>query len=79
LDVSDRITRLRYNNEVAAGVSGSTVLADIDGLNSIEISVGLSPDWQKCSHSINRSGTTISWASQGDIAENSLIFVFLYT
>ena len=82
LDVADKITRLRYSNEVSAGASSNTTLSDISGLSSVEISVGISPDFNKCAHSITRSGTTISWAEQsGDYfnSANSLLFVFLYT
>lgn len=82
LDTSDNITRLRYSNEVASGVSGSTTLADISGLNSVEISVGLETGWNKASHLVTRSGTTISWTAKSGTyytSANSLVFVFLYS
>jgi len=82
LDVSDKITRFRYSNEVASGASSNTTLSDIDGLSSVEISVGLSIGRTTMCHSISRSGTTISWAAQSGVAYtsiDSLIFLFLYT
>ena len=82
LDTTDVITRFRYSNEVAAGASSNTTLSDISGLNSVEISVGLETDWNKASHLITRSGTTISWTAQSGTrysSANSLIFSFLYT
>lgn len=82
LDVSDKITRFRYGNEVSAGASSNTTLSDINGLSSVEISVSLETDWLKCAHLIARSGTTITWTAQSGgnyQSANSLIFVFLYT
>lgn len=82
LDVSDRITRFRYSNEVAAGASGNTTLSDISGLNSVEISVSLETNHNDVSHLVSRSGTTIIWTAQDGYfynSANSLIFVFLYT
>jgi len=82
LDVTDRITRFRYSNEVAAGADGSVTLSDIDGLSSVGISVGLETDRDKCCHKVSRSGTTISWTAQSGgsfDSANSLIFLFLYT
>lgn len=82
LDTTDRITRLRYSNEVAADASSSTTLSDISGLESVEISIGLETDWNKASHLVARSGTTISWTAQSGTrysSANSLIFSFLYT
>jgi len=82
LDLTDNITRLRYENEVAAGASGNTTLSDISGLSSVEISVMLETSWQKMGHSVLRSGTTISWTEQsptGYSSSKSQIFVFLYT
>ena len=82
LDTTDVITRFRYSNEVAAGASSNTTLSDISGLNSVEISVGLETDWNKASHLVARSGTTISWTAQSGTrysSANSLIFSFLYT
>lgn len=82
LDLTDNITRLRYSNEVASGVSSSTTLSDIAGLSSVEISIGLETDWGKVSHLFERSGTTVSWtAISGNFfsSADSLVFVFLYT
>lgn len=62
---ADKITRLRYSNEVAAGASSNTTLSDIDGLSSVEISVKLKTGWDECSHLMSRSGTTITWTAQG--------------
>lgn len=82
LDTTDRITRQRYSNEVAADADGNTVLADIDGLETIEFSVKLEKYYYKCEHTVARSGTTISW-THNDVggkamSSASLIFVFLY-
>lgn len=79
---TDQITRMRYSNEVSAGASSSTSLSDISGLSSIEISVGLETAWNKASHLVSRSGTTISWTAQSGTnftSAASLIFSFLYT
>lgn len=83
LDTTDKITRLRYSNEVAANASSSADLSDTSGLDSVEISVGLETAWRKCSHGISRSGTTLTWTAKSDSPDytsaNSLIFSFLYT
>uniref|UniRef100_A0A6M3LBL6 Uncharacterized protein n=1 Tax=viral metagenome TaxID=1070528 RepID=A0A6M3LBL6_9ZZZZ len=84
LDVADKISRLRYSNEVAAGVSSNTTLSDIDGLSSVEISVAIENTvaGSKCSHLFTRSGTIVTWTSQDGVTYNpadSLLFLFLYT
>ncbi len=82
LDTTDRITRLRWYKEVAAGASGDTTLSDIDGLETVEISTKISTDHCTAAHLVSRSGTTISWDAQSGTNYNSadsLIFVFLYT
>ena len=82
LDLTDRITRLRYSTTAAAGVAGSIDLPDITGLESAEFSVLLTTDVPYCPHSVLRSGTTISWSpTSGDhySSGDSCIFVFLFT
>ncbi len=82
LDVTDKITRLRYSNEVAAGASSNITLSDISGLLSVEISVGLVIEHNKCSHLVTRSGTVITWTAKSGVvytSADSLIFLFLYT
>jgi len=83
LDVSDRITRLRYSNEVAANASGNTTLDDIANSLSVEFSVLVSGEGGiKAPHNCSRNGTVFSWtASSGEfyVSWNSLIFLFLYT
>jgi len=82
LDVSDKITRFRYSDEVAAGASSNTTLSDISGLSSVQFSIPTTKSVFDCPHSISRDVTTISWAAQNVGAfdsTNSLIFVFLYT
>ena len=83
LDTSHRISRFRYSNLVAAGASSSENLADISGLDSIEISVMVNiTTWAYVAHAFTRSGTTVSWAaySAGYFASNqSIVFLFLYT
>ena len=83
LDLTDKITRLRYITIAAADTSGSVDLPDIAGLSSVEFAVLInSTYWNMVCHSVSRSGTVISWSpnpgtsySSGD----SLILVFLYT
>jgi len=85
LDTTDTITRFRYSNEVAAGTSGNITLSDISGLSSVEISVCTefsATGWDKCAHSILRSGTTLTWSAQSGTyysSSNSLVFLFLYS
>ena len=82
LDTTDSITRFRYSNEVAVDASSSVTLSDISGLDSVEISVSLETDAEKCAHDISRSGTTITWTAQSDLnfsSSSSLLFIFLYT
>ena len=82
LDLTDKITRLRYSTIAAANVAGSINLPDIAGLESVESSVLLTTDLKYCSHSVSRSGTTISWSpTSGDhyLSGDSCIFVFLFT
>jgi len=87
-DITDRLNRHRYNNEVNAGVSSNTVLSDINGLTTIEMSVMINPPithvvatYSKCPHQIVRSGTTITWtAASGTYhtSNDSLLSVFFY-
>ena len=87
LDTSERITRFRYSNVVAAGASGNTTLDDINGLSSVEFSIGAVADAvpRGCNHGVARSTNTISWTPQsgypeiGHISMQSVVFVFLYT
>jgi hypothetical protein len=83
LDLTDNITRFRYAAEVAAGANNNVDLPDIDGLETIEISVGIAGEYYyQCAHLVSRSGTTISWTAQSGLAYSScssLIFSFLYT
>ena len=83
LDLTDKITRLRYITVAATNTSGSVDLSDIAGLLSVEFAILINPVSLNIGiHSVSRSGTVISWSpnsgtnySSGD----SLIFVFLYT
>jgi len=86
LDITDRITRFRYSHEAAIREDGSANLADINGLQSIEFSIGLDPLYRGASHKVWRNGTTIHWQHSCEGAEwwhpapvPSLIFCFLYT
>lgn len=79
LDLSDTITRIRYSNEVSAGVNGSTVLADISGKSTCQFGIAL--ETAKVPHVVTRSGTTISWTARsggGLSSSNTLVLVFLY-
>lgn len=81
IDVSSRLNRHRYANEVSASSSSSTVLSDISGLNTIELSIAINPsDLRKAAHQITRSDTTISWTAQthADNQCDSLLLVFFY-
>ena len=77
LDVTDRITRLRYQTTVSADVSDSVVLSDISGLLTFECSIGRTKDY--VAHTVSRSGTTISWTAASSFSCDSEIFVFIYT
>ena len=80
LDLTDKITRLRYSTTAAAGVSGSIDLPDIAGLLTCEFSLLINPEAQEnCSHAVSRSGTVISWTLAPYSSWDSAIFVFLYT
>jgi len=89
LDVADMITRLRYSNEVAAGVSSNVTLTDTDGKNSCEFSMGINTVWDNACHQFSRSGTTFTWAASGQyfvwtggetqVTTDSILFVFLYS
>jgi len=86
LDLTDRITRLRYSVIATAGVSDSIVLSDIDGKNTCEF--GIEADDVSVpglSHLVSRSGTTISWTYRGTTIPgdpfpscNTLVLVFLW-
>ena len=79
VDISSRLTRLRYSVEVAAADSGSITLDDLTGLSTAEIAIinKASPAWTDAAHLVSRSGNTISW-SPDVIAVNSIILVFIY-
>jgi len=81
LDTTDRITRLRYSNEVAAGASSSTTLSDISGKSTAQFGIAL--EAAKTPHVVTRSGTTISWTARSGgsyhPSSNTLVLVFLYT
>jgi hypothetical protein len=88
VDITSKLNRYRYANEVSAGVSDSTVLADIDGQLTIGLSVMINPPTSLsipnsfyCQHQISRSGTTISWDTVSGTmvtSTNSLLLVFFY-
>lgn len=79
LDVSDKITRLRYTTVATAGNNGSVVLSDITGKDTCQFGVVL--EASKEGHTVSRSGTTISWTAQSNIysSGDTLIVVFLYS
>jgi len=85
LDTTDTITRFRYSKEVAAGASSSVTLADISGLDSVEISVPINiatNAWGQCAHLLTRNGTTLTWTAQSGTyysSAASLAFLFLYS
>lgn len=79
IDDVSKINRQRYSKEVTSAETDSTVLSDIAGLLSVELSTTINPDTRfKCAHLVSRSGTTVSW-SPADFQPNaSLILVFIY-
>ena len=84
LDLTDRITRLRYSVEVDADTDGSVDLSDIDGKETAQVAVSL--ETNKTPHVVERSGTTIFWYAKslalGGVSYpsgRSMIVVFLYT
>lgn len=83
LDVTDKITRFRYSNEVDSDADGNTTLSGISGLSSAEFSIRLDEGFALCPHLVSRSGTTLTWTAQSSAnkygSSDSLIFVFLYT
>lgn len=82
LNVSDRITRLRYSKTVPAGSSGSVTLSDISGKDTAEIGTPAQANSWQVSHHVYRSGDTINWDARSapDIASgDTLILVFIYT
>ncbi len=81
LDVTDKITRLVFSEEDSAGDSSSHTDANIDGLSTIEIAVGVDTTFYKFPHKTTRSGTTISWEpsmTDSNSRADSVIFSFLY-
>jgi hypothetical protein len=83
LNLTDKITRLRYTVVAAANTSGSIDLLDISGLQSVEFAILVNPaSWNVAPHSVSRALTTISWSPNSALqysSGNSLIYVFLYT
>lgn len=82
LNNSDLICRFRHSEVAAAEVNGSVVLADIDGLDTVEFSHPInSTSYRDCEHTVSRSGTTINWTYnkyQTFInSVDSIIFVFM--
>lgn len=82
LDPTGIIARLRYSVVAAAGVSGSIVLADISGKDTIEFGI-LNEDEGGIPHHVYRSGTTIYWNHETlthfGISRDTLVLVFLYS
>jgi hypothetical protein len=88
VDITDRLNRHRYNNEVAADASSNVTLSDIDGTTTALMSIMINPPTENtalssrwCPHQITRSGTTITWtASTGlyHVSNASLLSVFFY-
>lgn len=81
VDVSARLNRFRHSEEVAAAASGNVVLSDIDGQDTVELSMAVNPDGlRRHCHQVSRSGTTINWAPQtySDNQCDSLILIFFY-
>ena len=81
LDVTDRVTRLRYENSVDEESNGNSgALADIDGYDSIQFSISQAKSgFGDHEHLVTRSGTTITWVHRSIYSlENMTIMCFLY-
>jgi hypothetical protein len=81
IDITARLNRFRYSTTAIAGNAGSVVLADIDGLVTLQIAIPLDVSaFGRAPHQVTRSGTTISWAVPPSpwVSVDTLILVFLY-
>lgn len=77
LEVTNKISRLRYTTNATAGNNGNVVLADIVGKKTVQFAVPIEAN--KVAHKVERSGTTISWTSQTNglwPSGNALVIVF---
>jgi len=74
VDVSDKLTRLRFYKILAPGESGSVNLPDFDSAKAgVHVYSGL------YGHHVTISGTVISWSPFNDkYQDSSEIFVFYY-
>lgn len=79
LNITDKITRLRYTITATAGNNGNITLSDIAGKKTCQFGVVKEAD--KEGHKVSRSGTTISWTAQNNVysSGDTLIIVFLYS
>lgn len=81
LDLSDKITRLRYSHIADAEESDSIDLPDIDGLLTVQFSISIEA-FYFLSHTVVRDGTEISWTPRESVnwtSCDSIILVFLYS
>lgn len=80
LDVTDKISRVRFQTEVSGGVTASIVLADISGKSVAAI--GLALESGKTAHAVSiKSGTIVRWKAHGTVlwpSSDTLVQVFLY-
>ncbi len=73
LNVTDKITRIRWTYTTTTGESGSIVLPDIAGKKSLQYSVGITH--AENPHTFTRNGTLLEWSG----TEASILVLFLYT
>lgn len=81
LNITDRITRLRYLTIVPASTSDSITLDDLAGLTTVELSFPINVLYANQFESqVTRSSNTINWtASGGGTPPDSIIIVFIYS
>jgi len=89
LDLTDKITRLRYTTIAPADTNASIILSDIDGISTIQFSLAAETDFDGLTHLVTRNGTKILWKARGNeaspytpyeyVSVDSTILVFMYT
>ena len=91
LDLTDKITRLRYSTIVNPLTDGDITLSDIGGHDTVQFAIALDEGGigdGNIPHKVTRTGTLIEWEYQtvdngftdpDDTSAKSLILVFLYT
>lgn len=85
IDLTSRTGRFIYSTVAIANSSGSVTLPEIANIKTVEVGIPFSKYTVSAihplvmSHSITRSGTTISWIPNGNVdypSANTWIFIF---